>query len=150
MPLVITGVRFGMSSFETDRGARLLPVWLFTLQGVTDPASVLAVAASSRFAAPSESQGMASVSAELGPDGRTGTVYFVGAASGRGPCTADYTVDQLSSNVAIAVSVRETRHAEGNCVSVGYGRHATIVLASPLGHRVLVDAATKGPVSVAP
>jgi hypothetical protein len=93
---------------------------------------------------------MSSVSARIGPDGRTGTISFVGAAPGRGPCTADYAVDQLSSHTAIAISVRETRSAQGNCAAVGYERHVNIELASPLGNRVLVDAATKGAASVAP
>jgi hypothetical protein len=149
-PLVITDVRFGTSSFGTDRGTRLLPAWLFSFQDVTRPASVLAVDSSSRFPAPSASLGMSSVGARLDPDGRTATIRFVGAAPGRGPCTADYTVDQLPSNTAIAIRVRETRREEGNCIAVGYSRHANIVLASPLGNRVLVDATTKGPVGIAP
>lgn len=40
IPLPITGVRFGAAPFSTDRGTRSLPVWLFSLQGVHDPAAV--------------------------------------------------------------------------------------------------------------
>src|SRR5438132_11811376 len=94
-PLVITQVRFGRASFGTDRGARLLPAWRFSFDGVMNPAAVLAVAASSRFAAPTESLGRSSVGARLARDGRTVTIGFVGAKAGAGPCTADYVVDQL-------------------------------------------------------
>jgi hypothetical protein len=149
-PLVITTIRFGTASFGTDRGTRLLPAWLFSFAGVQDPGSVLAVAPSFRFAAPAESIGGASVGARLGPDGRTATIMFTGAAPGSGRCTADYTVDQLASDTAVAIRVRETRSSSGLCSSLGYGRQQNLVLASPLGGRVLVDAATKGPVAIAP
>jgi hypothetical protein len=149
-PLVITGIRFGTSSFGTDRGTRLLPAWLFSFEGVQDPAAVLAVAPSSRFPAPAASTGMASVGVRLSPDGRSVTIRFVGAAAGRGPCTADYTVDQLASDTAVAVKVRETARRDGLCDLVGHLRQLDILLGSPLRDRVLVDAATKGPVAIAP
>jgi hypothetical protein len=153
-PLVITDVRFGDSSFETDRGARSLPVWLFSFAGVEDSAAVLAIAPSSRFRAPPEPLGPSSVGARLAPDGRTATITFVGARAGRGPCTADYTVEQLASRTAVVVSVRELRQDSPSaptttCPAVGYSRMQTIVFAAPLGNRVLVDAATGAPVPTA-
>src|SRR5436190_4253030 len=136
-PLVITSVHLGTSSFGTDRGTRVLPAWLFSFEGVQNPAAVLAVAASARFSAPADSLGGPSVGARLAADNRTVTITFVGARAGHGPCTADYTVDQLASNIAVAVSVRETRREIGTCDLVGYPRQQTIVLAAPLGNRVL-------------
>jgi hypothetical protein len=155
-PLVITGVRFGESSFGTDRGTRLLPAWLFSFEGgVQDPGAVVAIAESSRFTAPAESLHRSSVGARLDPDGRTATIMFTGAAPGHGPCTADYIVDQLASHTAVAVRVRETPRSDGAsseavCPSVGYARGQDIVLGSALGDRVLVDATTNGPVAIAP
>jgi hypothetical protein len=148
-PLMITAINLGTSSFETDRGTRLLPAWLISLQGVENPAAVLAVAPSSRYSPPSGSN-PASAGAQLGPNGRTVTITFVGAAPGRGPCTSDYTVDQLASDTAVAIRVRETSSRGGTCSLVGYSRHVDIVVASPLGGRVLVDAKTKAPVAIAP
>jgi hypothetical protein len=147
-PLVITAVNLATSSFETDRGTRLLPAWMFSFQGVEHSAAVLAVAPSSRYSPPSGSN-PASAGARLGTNGRTVTITFVGAAPGRGPCTADYTVDQLASETAVAIRVRETNNRRGTCRLVGYARHVAIVLASPLGGRVLVDATTKAPVAIA-
>jgi hypothetical protein len=49
-PLTVTGVRLGMAMFNTDRGPRQLPAWLFGLAGVRDPVGVLAVAGSRIFA----------------------------------------------------------------------------------------------------
>jgi hypothetical protein len=151
-PLVITGVRFGTSSFATDRGTQLLPAWLFFFQGVQNPATVLAVATSSTFPAPPESLHRQSVGARLAADGRTATITFTGTPPGDGPCTADYTVDQLASRTAVAVRVRETRRSGGSgviCPLVGSTRQENIVLHAPLGNRVLVDATTKGPVVIA-
>jgi len=152
-PLVITSVRFGTSSFATDRGTQLLPAWLFSFQGVQNPATVLAVASSSIFPAPPESLHRPSVGARLAADGRTATITFVGTATGDGPCTADYTIDQLESKTAVAVRVRETRRRGGSgviCHLVGYTRQEHIVLDSRLDNRVLDDATTKGPVAIAP
>jgi hypothetical protein len=43
----------------------------------------------------------------------------------------------------VAVSVVEHDHPDSNsCASVGYDRHATVVLPAPLAARVLVDAAS--------
>ena len=148
-PLVITDVRFGSASFDTDRGARVLPAWLFLFEGVDNPAAVLAVAPSARFPA-SAGELMPSIGAQLAPEGRRATITFVGGAAGNGPCTADYTVDQLASDAAVAVRVRETANRGGTCASIGYDRRVTIVLGAPLGERVLVDAATKAAVAVTP
>jgi hypothetical protein len=156
-PLVITAVRFDSARFRTDRGTEVLPAWLFTLSGVADPAAVLAVAPSSRFAAPAASLHRSSVDAELAPDDRTATIKFVGAAPGHGPCTANYTIDQLASSTAVAIKVREIADTSGNastpavfCADIGHSRRVVIRLASPLGGRVLVDATTTGPVATAP
>jgi hypothetical protein len=151
-PLVVTSIRFGESSFATDRGTRALPAWLFSFADVQNPVAVLAVAPSSRFAAPGQSS--ASVGARLGPDGRTATITFVGAQPGNGPCGADYTVFQIASDNAVALYVRETPHhaADPNvaCSAVGYQRREVTVFGSPLGNRVLVDTKTKAAVQVAP
>ena len=42
-PLVVTSVGLGTGVFATDRGRRTLPAWLFSFQGVENPAQVLAV-----------------------------------------------------------------------------------------------------------
>ncbi len=149
-PLAITNVSLGTSSFNTDRGLQVLPAWMFTFDGVEKPAAVLAVAASSRFSAPAASSVPPGVGAST-TTGRTLDISFIGAAAGTGPCTADYAVDALESKTAVAVSVRETRSGDATeiaCTDVGYQRHLRVRLTVPLRNRVLVDAATKGPVAV--
>jgi hypothetical protein len=150
-PLVITSVRFGESSFVTDRGTRTLPAWLFTFAEVQNPAAVLAVAPSSQFAAPTRLS--AALGARLDQDGRTLTVTFTGAEPGPGPCGADYSVFQAASETAVGLFVRESPHPMGtnvSCASVGYLRHEVVALAARLGNRVLVDAQTQGAVQIAP
>ena len=77
---------------------------------------------------------------------------FTGAAAGTGPCTADYTIDQLASDTAVAVSVQEHPHGTGSeiCLLMGYSRTKTVTLREPLGARVLVNAATTGAIAVQP
>jgi hypothetical protein len=151
--LAVTGVRLGTAVFDTDRGPRRLPAWLFGLAGVRDPAGVLAVAPSRIFAParrPANPHPFVG-SALLGRDGRTLTVEFTGAASGTGPCTASYSLNQAASKTAVAVAVHEHAHG-GNvaCAAVGYPRRVTVVLPAPLGGRVLVDAASGVAVTVLP
>ena len=149
-PLAVNTVSLGTGSFNTDRGVQVLPAWLFTFDGVEKPAAVLAVTASSRFRAPAASGVAPGVGAST-TAGRTLDISFIGAAAGDGPCTADYAADALESKTAVAISVRETRSGDGTavaCTDVGYQRHVRIQLRVPLRNRVLVDAATKGPVAV--
>jgi hypothetical protein len=151
--LTVTGVRLGTAVFNTDRGARQLPAWLFGLAGVRDPVGVLAVAGRRIFAprARSASGNPFVANAQLGRDGRTLTVRFTGAASGTGPCSASYSATQAASQAAIAVAVKEhERDATALCAAVGYPRQVTVVLEAPLGGRVLVDAASGVAVTVVP
>jgi hypothetical protein len=151
-PLHITNVGFDRAAFATDRGKRTLPAWLFTFEGIQDPAAVLAVAPEDRFPLPNDLAAGTSVGARVADDGRTATISFVGAEEGTGPCSAEYTVDQLASDTAIAVIVREIRHQDPpagvGCTDVGYSRHVKITFEKPLGNRVLVDAKSKGPVTI--
>ena len=151
-PLTITRIKLDRAAFQTDRGILSLPAWIFTFRGVQGSAPVLAVAPSARFPTPSAALHAPTQSAYLAPDGKTLTVNLTGAAAGTGPCTAEYTIDQLASDTAVAVSVQEHRHGTGSefCASVGYFRTASVTLSEPLGARVLVNAATTGPIAVQP
>ena len=151
--LTVTGVRLGTAVFDTDRGPRQLPAWLFGLAGVRDPAGVLAVAASRIFVPPGHpANGRPFVDdAWLGRDGRTLTVRFFGAPSGTGPCSASYTLDRAFSSAAVAVAVQEhKRDGTALCAAVGYPRRVTVALPAPLGGRVLVDAASGVAIPVTP
>ena len=107
--LTVTTVRVGTGVFQTDRGPRRLPAWLFRFGGVQDPAAVLAVAPARIFspAGPPVSKPSFVSAARLSPDGRTLTVEFTGAPSGTGPCTADYHLQVAESRTAVAVAVSE-------------------------------------------
>jgi hypothetical protein len=151
-PLSTSGVQLGSATFLTDRGNRDLPAWLFSLSGVQNPAKVLAVSPSEVYSAPVVNEGsdLADLSATIGVDDRTMVVSFPGAPAGTGPCTSDYTLSIAESKQAVAVAVVAHPHqaAGQNCTSVGYQRNATAELPSPLQARVVVDAASSGPVTV--
>ncbi|MGE5287498.1 MAG: hypothetical protein ACM3ML_09900 [Micromonosporaceae bacterium] len=152
-PLTVTAVRIGTGVFQTDRGPRRLPAWLFGFRGIQDPAAVLAVAPVRVFSPPGHWAGALPfiTRARLSPDGRTLTVEFAGAASGTGPCTADYHLRLADSRTAVAVVVQEHAHGcNGPCPAVAYRRDVTTVLSAPLGARVLVDAVSGTAVTVTP
>ncbi len=153
-PLVVDAVRFGSASFGTDRGRRTLPAWFFSFRGVQDPSAVLAVAPSLRFFPAGVTPGTAQLDARIAPDGRTLTVTFTGSPPGPGPCGLDYTIDQLATDTAVAITVRPLAHEPPlpphvACPLIGAIRHQAVTLAAPLGDRVLVDARTKAPVAIA-
>jgi hypothetical protein len=149
--LKVTTVRLGAVVFQTDRGPRQLPAWLFGFRGIQDPAAVLAVAPARIFSPPGHLAGSPAslISARLGPDGRTLTVEFIGAPSGSGPCTADYYLQQAAAPTAVAVAVREhARRANVACALPGYRRQVSTVLAMLLGARVVIDAVSDAAVAV--
>jgi len=149
--LNVSAVRFGSGVFQTDRGSRRLPAWLFEFQNVRDSARVLAVASTSIFNSPKALPGRPPFvsDARIGPDDRALTVRFDGAPSGTGPCTADYDLGVVQSRTTIAVTVHEHDHDSGvSCAQPGYLRQVTTRLDAPLGARVVVDAATSTAVAV--
>jgi hypothetical protein len=156
--LVVTSVNLGTSVFQTDRGQRTLPAWLFSFQGVQNPAQVLAVAPSRIFtprrvtlpdAIPESSLPVGS--ATLASDHRTLTVEVAGAPEGTGPCEATYSLRTGASKKAVAVAVDQVVHYKSGvgCLLQGALIPLDTKLAKPLGNRVVVDAysATAVPVT---
>ncbi len=155
--LVVTAVELGSATFETDRGSMALPAWRFSLRNVQNKAAVLAVAPSARFSPLPQSPSpisYPSVGAHLGADGRTLTLMVAGAPAGTGPCTADYAADVEESTATVAVAVRETRATLPPpgvfCHLDAHPRQTTVVLAAPLGARVVIDTKTDAAVTVTP
>jgi hypothetical protein len=149
--LSVIAVRFGSGVFQTDRGSRRLPAWLFEFQNVRDSARVLAVSSTSIFTPPKALTGRPPLvsDARIGPDDRTLMVRFDGAPSGTGPCTADYDLGVVESRTTVAVTVHEHDHDSGvACAQPGYLRQVTTRLEATLGARVVVDAATSTAVAV--
>jgi hypothetical protein len=158
--LTVTAAHLGAGTFLTDRGDRTMPAWLFSLAGVENPVTVLAVAPSVTWspqgrATPgpyaSFSNGAIGFDgADIAKDHRTLTVGFTGAAAGAGPCTASYALRVTESATAVAVKVISYPHGSGTevCSLIGYPRHASAALGAPLGNRVVVDSISGGAVAV--
>ena len=149
-PLVVTSVGLGTGVFATDRGRRSLPAWLFSFQGVENPAQVLAVSPRRIFAPPQRIVVQGSVlqssptvgSATLARNHRTLTVGFAGAPEGTGPCQATYSLTVGASRTAVAAVVHAVTHYKGDvaCLLQASFNQLTTTLRVPLGKRVVVDA----------
>jgi hypothetical protein len=149
-PLVVTSVALGAGVFATDRGRRTLPAWLFSFQGVANPAQVLAVSPRRLFAPPQPIVVQPSVlessptvgSATLARNHRSLTVGFAGAPEGTGPCQATYSLTVGASRTAVAAVVHAVTHykADVGCLLQASFNRLTTTLRAPLGKRVVVDA----------
>jgi len=142
--LTLTEARLGTASFGTDRGNRMLPAWLFSFARVEGPISVLAVAPAARWFPSGLSPGGGGqpywAGALLGPDHRTLTVSFIGAQSETGSCGVRYEVKLTESPTAVMVTrISHSNESTAMCTLVGFVRHASATLKTPLGARVLVD-----------
>jgi hypothetical protein len=157
--LVVTAVTLGTSDFQTDRGQRTLPAWLFSLQNVQNPAQVLAVSPSRIFTPPQsivpdavpESSSPVE-SATLATNHRTITVEVAGAPEGTGPCEATYSLSVGTSRTAVAVLVNAVTHykADIGCLLQASVIDLKTTLARPLGNRVVVNADSLAAVPLVP
>jgi hypothetical protein len=142
-PLVITGARFAKSEYVTDRGTAQIDSWLFSVRGVSGELSYPALAASAVWNA-DMTRGLPDRGSVVSSDGRTLTFSFYGAPSEPGPCGADYKGVVAESNVAVAIALQETSHAQPGvpvaCDAIAQFRSVDVTLASVLGGRVVLDA----------
>ena len=155
--LIVTSIHFGSGVFQTDRGPWSLPAWLFTFQGVPDPAMVLAVSPSNIFLPSHALYGKHTPSiqeATINPADRTLTVRFVGGPSGTGPCSDQYTLGTAESEEAVALLVNEKKSMSNAgssrvaCTAKGVPRQLTLTLSERLGARVVVDAGNGSAIAV--
>jgi hypothetical protein len=138
--LRITKITFGTSTFQTDRGPRVLPAWLIWFAGVRHPAIVDAT----RIFNPAgvTSSGTPDiVSASLAPDKRTLTVTYSASAH---PCEA-YKLTVEESRTAVAMAPVAMHANAPFCSAI---RHSVIKLSAPLDGRVVIDGSTDQPVTV--
>jgi hypothetical protein len=144
-PLVIDGSRFGVFDFETDRGTAQISAWLFTASGAIGEVAFPALATSALWNG-GIVNGYTGGGSTVSADGYKITFTFYGAPSSAGPCGADYGSAVAESPTAVAVAVQAFPHASPGapiaCPAIAQERSVTVILASPLGGRVLVDASS--------
>jgi hypothetical protein len=144
--LHVTRVAMGTDTFQTDRGYRLLPAWQFWMQGVQNPASVLALTPTETFTPPLSANRPQGVSSgTISRDDRTLLLIFAGPPAGTGPCEANFVASSAESASAVAVSLRAIMSSQSRsvvCAQVAIQRHLTIRLLTPLRNRVVVDASS--------
>ena len=137
--LVITRIRVASASFTTERGARILPAWAFSVRGLHNPIDVLALPDSRVFVPPAYWDGD---NATISGNGRMIRVGFIGGHAGDKPCDDSYTAGSIADRHAVAFWIIDHPvKTTGNvaCVAVGYPRVVDFHLAKPLGARALVD-----------
>jgi hypothetical protein len=141
-PLVVTGARFGVYEFPTDRGTAQISAWLFTASGANGEIAYPALAVPWVWNA-DFTHGLLDTGTTVSTDGRRLTFGFWGAPSSTGPCGAEYATAVAESQSAVGVAVQEIPNASSGdmvaCPAVAQQRSVTVSLASPLGGRVVVD-----------
>jgi hypothetical protein len=146
LTLQVTKVAMGTDTFQTDRGTLPLPAWQFWMQGVQNPASVLAISPNEEFTPPQPSNRPQVVGAgTIGRDERTLHLTFAGPPAGTGPCEANFVASSAESASAVAVSLRSItslKYKNVACTLVAVDRHLTITLLTPPRNRVVIDAAS--------
>jgi len=84
--LQVTKIAIGTGMFQTDRGDLVFPAWQFWMQGVQNPASVLAISPKDVFTPPPSHNRPQGVGAgTIGRDDRTLLLTFAGPPAGTGP-----------------------------------------------------------------
>jgi hypothetical protein len=146
LTLQVTKVAMGTDTFQTDRGTLPLPAWQFWMQGVQNPASVLAISPNEEFTPPQPSNRPQVVGAgAIGRDERTLHLTFAGPPAGTGPCEANFVASSAESASAVAVSLRSItslKYKNVACTLVAVDRHLVITLLTPLRNRVVIDGAS--------
>jgi hypothetical protein len=141
-PLVISGARFGVSEFITDRGKAQISAWLFGMSGADGELAYPAIAAPSIWNA-DLMHGSFDRGTTISADGRLLTFGFYGAPASDGPCGAEYKAAVAESSSAVAVGIQMIPNASPGdmvaCPAIAQERSVTVALSSPLGGRVVVD-----------
>lgn len=155
--LKVTGARLVAIGIDTSRGPATAPAWEFSLDGTAVHVTRVAVAQSANVSVspppwdPNDPPvGLSIQSASASASGRQLTVSFVGSRyPGSEPCGADYTAEGVESTTAVVVIVIEHRNmTDVVCEAIGHGRTATVLLASPLGDRAVLEVRDGLPVPV--
>lgn len=151
-PMLLADAVLGSFRYETDRGPRVFPTWEVHAEGVFHAIQVLdpAVMSSGLVWEPPGRKRVSGARPKVivGADGRTLTMSFIGSSfadSNQPPAR----VLELGNAVALVFWERMRPLRSGWYAGTGRKREVTVVLSTPLGSRVLLDA--KGaPVLVTP
>jgi type II secretory pathway pseudopilin PulG len=154
-PIHVTGATMTAVSIATNRGLATVPAWSFALDGTAVRVTRVAVAQTVQVVPPPWDPEHAPIGpsiqrATLATDGRTLTVAFIGAPDPADrPCGEDYTAEAVESDLAVAVIVHVHAYwLPASCAAVGAERTATLMLASPLAARAVLEVQEGLPVPV--
>ncbi|MFD3451957.1 hypothetical protein ACFWVC_07215 [Streptomyces sp. NPDC058691] len=152
-PLTVTKAVFGTMTLSTSRGPARVPAWRFTLDGYDTPLQHVAVSPSKPPRAPVESLSQSQDTGGLWPlhglksvagDGRSVTV-----GAEHGSCDDGPAVDVLETGDSVVLAGRVRGANDGPCNSMLLVDPVTVKLDRPLGGRLLLDAFTGAPVTMA-
>ncbi|MEU6341663.1 hypothetical protein ABZ883_12045 [Streptomyces sp. NPDC046977] len=151
-PLTVTKAALGEMTVNTSRGPARVPAWLLTLDGYDTPVRLMAVASPKPPRAPVPSLSPQTVHGvqpldeirEVSGDGRTLTVRASHGACDDGPAVD---VLETGDSVVLAGGIRGAK--DGPCTMQLLHASVTVHLDRPLGDRLILDAFTGKPVTMA-
>jgi hypothetical protein len=141
-PVFVLGARLGVTGFETDRGLAQISAWLFTAAGANSDLAYPAVAASAIWGGGITNWSRLN-SVTVSGDGR---LLDLGLRTGGiGPCDINYKAFVAESTTAVALTLEEIPPSPlttpVTCAAASYAPTLKVALATPLGGRVVIDAA---------
>ncbi|MEV0144673.1 MULTISPECIES: hypothetical protein [unclassified Nonomuraea] len=144
-PLRVTGAKLGEVPLETSRGTIQVPAWLFTVEGVEQKKTHVAVDPSAVTARPERVQGS---SEEVDAfDLVAGKPHELLLRYGYGTCDTVHGVRAYETDQLVVVDVDKENTGAGKvCPAVLGSAKSTVTLARPLGDRLVLDSGTGLPV----
>jgi hypothetical protein len=155
-PLAVTFAQPDTIDIPTNRGSAIVPAWAFTIPDMDMQVLEVALSPSSyitedsvpgptlNVGAPGEGFVGAIEASVVSADGRTLEMYLANDPC-RPPATSGGLVAEVGDVVVVGGWIHDPQRATGGCVAGGIGQYVMVRLASPLGDRVILDAATGSP-----
>jgi len=151
--LTVTGARLSTAPLRTSRGVATVPVWLFTVEGLSGPVGRVAVSPDAVGQIP-EPPALPSLPADARLEAAQDLVGVGGESLrfrvGVSPCDKDVRARVLEDDGVVVVGASFSRTYGSPCPAIMMLDPVRVTLAAPLGGRLVVDVVTGRPMALNP